>query len=164
MFAIYPLPQQERDGLLLLGIHSLTSRDGYHIIDVLNRTTTTQVIDRTGNTLKNRTYGDGIAEALYKFISDVSHLKIRENKRWRGQRWHYPELSSPTEGTRAASACSSPSIFNAGSSSLANFVASITLSTTSCVALPLVEKLNMATRGSVKPATLLAVCAVQTAI
>ena len=80
MFAIYPLPQQERDGLLLLGIHSLTSRDGYHIIDVLNRTTTTQVIDRTGNTLKNRTYGDGIAEALYKFISDVSHLKIRENK------------------------------------------------------------------------------------
>ena len=71
---------------------------------------------------------------------------------------------SPTDGTRAASACSSPSIFSDGSSSLANLVASITLSTTSWVALPLVEKLSIATRGSVKPATLFAVCAVQTAI
>ena len=71
---------------------------------------------------------------------------------------------APTEGTRAASACSSPSTFRAGSSSLARRVASITLSTTSCVALPLVEKLSMATRGSSKPATLRAVCAVHTAI
>ena len=70
----------------------------------------------------------------------------------------------PTLGTRAASACSSPSIFSDGSSSLARRVASMTLSTTSWVALPFVEKLSMATRGSVKPATERAVCAVQTAI
>ena len=71
---------------------------------------------------------------------------------------------APTDGTRAASACNSPSIFNSGSSSLARRVASITLSHTSWVALPLVEKLSIATRGSAKPATLLAVCAVHTAI
>ena len=71
---------------------------------------------------------------------------------------------APTEGTNAASACNSPSIFRLGSSSFANLVASITLSTTSCLAEPLVEKLSIATRGSAKPATDLAVCAVHTAI
>ena len=71
---------------------------------------------------------------------------------------------APTEGTRAASACSSPSIFRSGFISLAFFVASTTLSTTSCFALPLVEKEHIATRGSAKPATDFAVCAVHTAI
>ena len=70
----------------------------------------------------------------------------------------------PTDGTRAASACSSPSILRSGLSSLAKRVASTTLSTTSCLALPLVEKESMATRGSSNPATLLAVWAVHTAI
>ena len=72
-------------------------------------------------------------------------------------------LLSPTLGTRAASACNSPSIFSSGSNSLANFNASTTLSTTSCFAEPFVEKLNIATRGSI-PATACAVRAVQTAI
>ena len=71
---------------------------------------------------------------------------------------------APTDGTNAASACNSPSIFNSGAVSLAIRVASITLSQTSCLALPLVEKLNMATRGSANPATLFAVWAVHTAI
>ena len=70
----------------------------------------------------------------------------------------------PTDGTRAASACNSPSTFNSGQRSLANFVASTTLSTTSCLALPLVENDSIATFGSANPATLLAVCAVHTAI
>ncbi|OQA91483.1 MAG: hypothetical protein BWY27_00561 [Bacteroidetes bacterium ADurb.Bin234] len=72
-------------------------------------------------------------------------------------------LLAPTLGTMAASACSSPSIARSGAICLANAVASTTLSTISCLALPLVEKLNMATRGSI-PATLLAVLAVTTAI
>ena len=71
---------------------------------------------------------------------------------------------APTLGTRAASACSSPSIFRSGAISLARRVASTTLSTTSCLAEPFVEKLSIATRGSLKPATALAICAVQTAI
>ena len=81
----------------------------------------------------------------------------------------YPAISEPGAllcpilGTKAASACISPSIFSAGSISLAIFSASTTLSTTSCLADPLVEKLSMATRGSI-PATALAVRAVQTAI
>ena len=73
-------------------------------------------------------------------------------------------LLAPTEGTRAASACISPSIFSSGAISLANLVASTTLSTTSCFAEPLVEKLNIATFGSSIPATACAVRAVQTAI
>ena len=44
-----------------------------------------------------------------------------------------------------------------GSSSLARRVASTTLSTTSCFALPFVENDSIATRGSAKPATLFAV-------
>ena len=70
----------------------------------------------------------------------------------------------PTAGTSAASACSSPSIFSVGSMVFATFVASITLSTTSCVAEPFVEKEHIATRGSAKPATDFAVCAAHTAI
>ena len=69
-------------------------------------------------------------------------------------------LDIPTAGTIAASACNSPSIFNEESISR---VASTTLSTISCFALPLVEKLNMAMRGS-KPARVRVVCPVETAI
>ena len=75
-----------------------------------------------------------------------------------------PALLAPTSGTRAASACSSPSKSRVGAISLAILVASTTLSTTSCLAEPLVEKLNIATFGFSIPATALAVCAVQTAI
>ena len=73
-------------------------------------------------------------------------------------------LLAPTEGTNAASACISPSIFKSGAISLANFNASTTLSTFSCFAEPLVEKLSIATFGSAIPATACAVRAVQTAI
>ena len=73
-------------------------------------------------------------------------------------------LDAPTEGTRAASACNSPSMQSSGSISRAIFKASTTLSTTSCLALPFVEKLSIATRGSSIPATAFAVRAVQMAI
>ena len=63
----------------------------------------------------------------------------------------------------AASACNSPSICTSGAISFASFVASATLSTNSCFALPFVLKLNIATRGSM-PAIARAVSAVETAI
>ena len=68
-----------------------------------------------------------------------------------------------TLSTSAASACNSPSKANSGAISLANFVASCTLSTNSCFALPFVLKLNIATRGSM-PAIARAVSAVEIAI
>ena len=73
-------------------------------------------------------------------------------------------LLAPTSGTRAASACISPSKSRVGAISFAILVASTTLSTTSCLAEPLVEKLNRATFGFSIPATAFAVCAVQIAI
>ena len=68
-----------------------------------------------------------------------------------------------TLSTSAASACSSPSSASSGAISLAIFVASVTLSTSSCLALPFDEKLSIATRGSM-PAIARAVSAVEIAI
>ena len=68
-----------------------------------------------------------------------------------------------TLSTNAASACNSPSSAKSGAISFASFVASCTLSTSSCLALPLVEKLSIATRGSM-PAIARAVSAVEIAI
>ena len=72
-------------------------------------------------------------------------------------------LLAPTDATRAASACISPSIITSGAICLASSVAFTTLSTNSFLADPLVEKLNMATLGSIL-AIALAVPAVATAI
>ncbi len=72
-------------------------------------------------------------------------------------------LECATPGTMAASACSSPSRMRSGAISLAISVARITLSTRSWRALPLVEKLSIAKRGSM-PAMSRAVCAADTAI
>ena len=72
-------------------------------------------------------------------------------------------LVAATDSISAASACSSPSRANSGAISLASLVASDTLSTSSCLALPLVEKESIATRGSM-PAIARAVSAVEMAI
>ena len=72
-------------------------------------------------------------------------------------------LVAATLATNAASACNSPSNCSSGAISLARRVASATLSTNSCLALPLVENDSIATLGSI-PAIALAVSAVDTAI
>lgn len=64
----------------VLNIHSLTCRDGYHLVDVVNGATAAQVVDRTCNTLKDWTYGISIAESLNELVCDVTHLKAREYK------------------------------------------------------------------------------------
>ena len=72
----------------------------------------------------------------------------------RSVRWHVLQLrcpvlfDSPTSGTIAASSWSSPSSFSSGASSCASFVASTTLSTSACFALPFVEWESIATIGS----------------
>ena len=71
-------------------------------------------------------------------------------------------LIAAVAGTNAASNCNSPSIAKSGRISLAIFVASTTLSTFGDLAEPFVEKLSMATLGSI-PKTL-AVSAVLIAI
>ena len=70
---------------------------------------------------------------------------------------------SATLGINAASACNSPSICKSGANSRAIRVASVTLSINSCLALPLVEKDSIPTRGSI-PANERAVSAVEIAI
>ena len=61
--------------VLSLCIHSLASCDSYHIVDVINRATTAQVVYRTSNTLKDRADSDSIAQTLNELIADVTNLK-----------------------------------------------------------------------------------------
>ena len=68
-----------------------------------------------------------------------------------------------TLSINAASACNSPSNARSGAISFASFVASATLSTNSCLALPFVLNESIATRGSM-PAMARAVSAVEIAI
>ena len=62
----------------LFCIHCLTSSDSYHVVDIVNRATTREVVDRTSDTLEDRTDSYGIAEALYELITDVTNLEVRE--------------------------------------------------------------------------------------
>ena len=61
----------------LLSILCLASCDGYHVVDVINRATTREVVYRTGNTLEDRTDSDGTTQTLNELVTDVTHLKIR---------------------------------------------------------------------------------------
>ena len=63
--------------VLLFGVHGLTRGDGYHVVDVVDRATAREVVDRTCDTLQNRTDGDGITQTLNHLITDVSNLKVR---------------------------------------------------------------------------------------
>ena len=53
-------PLGRSGGVLLLGIHCLTSSNGNHVVDVIYRAATAEVIHRTCNTLQHRTDGDSI--------------------------------------------------------------------------------------------------------
>ena len=63
---------------------------------------------------------------------------------------------APMFSNNAASNCNSPSIFKSDTKPFTFWVASITLSASSCLALPFVEKDNIATMGS-SPTNLLCV-------
>ena len=65
---------------LLLGVHSLTRGDGNHVIDVINRAATRQIVYWTGDTLKNRTDSDSVTQTLNQLIADISNLEVREYK------------------------------------------------------------------------------------
>ena len=69
--------------VLSLCIHSLASCDSYHIVDVINRAATAQVVYWTSNTLKDRTDSDSIAQTLNELIADVTNLKA----------WYYQYVS-----------------------------------------------------------------------
>ena len=46
--------------------------DGGHLIDIVDRSATAQVIDGCSHSLENRTDGFGTSEALYELVADVS--------------------------------------------------------------------------------------------
>ena len=65
---------------MLLGIHCLTSGDGHHLVDVVNRASATEVVHRASNTLKDRTEGNSAAKTLNKLICYVTNFKARYNE------------------------------------------------------------------------------------
>ena len=88
--------------LSLLSILCLASGDSYHVVDIIYRATTREVVYRTSDTLKDRTDSDGTTQALNELVADVTNLKVRN--------YQYVATSEPgaflaaTSGTRAASA------------------------------------------------------------
>ena len=76
-------------------------------------------------------------------------LQIRENQNicLAGDSDEPGAFDSAIAGTSAASACNSPSISSCGARAFTVLVASTTLSTSLCFALPLVENESIATRG-----------------
>ena len=91
--------------LSLLSILCLASCDSYHVVDVIYRATTRKIVNRTGNTLKDRTDSDGTTQTLNELVADVTNLEV-----WNYQTLALPATSEPgaflaaTSGTRAASA------------------------------------------------------------
>lgn len=65
---------------LFLRIHSLTSSDGYEVYDIFNRTAAREIVNRTCDSLENRTKGNGIAKTLNELITDIAYLKVREHE------------------------------------------------------------------------------------
>ena len=62
----------------LFCIHSLACSDGYHLVDIINRTAAAQVVYRTCDTLEDRSDGICISESLNQLVTDVADLKARE--------------------------------------------------------------------------------------
>ena len=136
------------DFTLCLGSDSLVGSDGNHLVYVVDATSALQVVYRTSDTLQDRSYGSSVAQTFNQLVRDVSYFQTRNNQ--------YISFSGDFRTRSFACTYSwnqgSVSLqftvnFQCRSNSFAIFNASTTLSTTSCLAEPLVEKLNMATRG-----------------
>ena len=65
---------------ILFRIHRLASRDGYHLIDVVNRAAAAEVVDRLSDTLEDRTDSVSSAKSLNELVCDVSDLKAWEHE------------------------------------------------------------------------------------
>ena len=65
---------------LFFGVHSLAGSNGDEIIDVIHTATTTEIVHRASNTLKNGAYSHCIAQTLDELISDVTNLQTREDE------------------------------------------------------------------------------------
>ena len=64
----------------LLRIHSLAGGDGNHLVDVVHRAASAQVVHRTGYSLKDRADCISISQTLHEFVTDISHLEVRCHK------------------------------------------------------------------------------------
>ena len=53
----------------------LAGGDGHEADDVLDGTTTGKVIDRSGHTLHDRTYGLSASETLHQLVSDITSFQ-----------------------------------------------------------------------------------------
>ena len=64
--------------VLLLSVHSLTSRDSHHVVNILYGATTREVVDRTSNTLQDRTDSYGITQTLNELLANITNLQVGE--------------------------------------------------------------------------------------
>ena len=64
----------------LFCIHSLAGSDCHHLVDIIYRAASAEIIYRTGDTLEDRTDRICVSKSLDELISDISDLKAREHE------------------------------------------------------------------------------------
>jgi len=137
---------------------SLQRGDAHDIDDIVRSATTAQIVGRFGEALQDRAEGRRAAEALAEFVRDVAGAEIGEHQDVRAAADRAAgrllgtglpgAFLAATSGTNAASPCNSPSTHRSGARCRTISVARATFSASGWLALPLVEKLRSATRGS----------------
>ena len=61
-------------------LQALADRDADHADNIFGTAAAGQIIDRLGESLKNRAVGHGVGEPFGQFVADVAGLQIRENQ------------------------------------------------------------------------------------
>ena len=62
----------------LFRVHRLASCDSDHLVDVIYRTATAEVIYRTCDTLEDRSDCVSVSKSLNELVCDVTYLEARE--------------------------------------------------------------------------------------
>lgn len=66
--------------MLLFCVHRLAGGDCDHLVDVIYGAAAAQVVDRTGDTLEDRSDGVGASKTLNELVCDVADLEVREDE------------------------------------------------------------------------------------
>ena len=64
----------------LLRVHCLASCDCYHLVDVVYRAAAAEVVNRTCNTLEDRSDSVCVTKSLNELVADVTNLEAWEHK------------------------------------------------------------------------------------
>ena len=72
--------------ILLFSSNSLIGGDSHHLVNIVYRAATAEVVYRCSHPLEDRPYSHSTTEALYQLVGDVTHLKPQ---RFALVRWHW---------------------------------------------------------------------------